>query len=106
MPIGILFLLGSLPVEADPAAGVEAVPFDLFFALMGGLLLVQGAAAQKWPHDVFLLLDSIWFAALTVSSVLGILDGGNVLWGLAVIMQCWLTYTGIRDWNRFRQGIY
>lgn len=106
LPIGILFLLGSLPVEADVAAGIDAIPFDVFSALMGGFLLMQGAAAQKWPHPFFLLLDSVWFASLAVSSVLDIVGGASVFWGLGVMLQLWLVYTGLRDWNKFRQQTY
>jgi hypothetical protein len=106
LPLGILFLLGSLPVEADVAAGVDASPFDVFSALMGGFLLMQGAAAQTWPHAFFLLLDSIWFAVLAVSSVLGIVGGDSVFWGLAVMLQLWLVFTGLRDWSRFREQTY
>lgn len=106
LPIGILFLIGSLPVEADVAEGIEAMPFDVFSAVLGGLLLVQGAASQKWPHHVFLVLDSAWFAALMVSSILDIVNGADMLWGLAIAMQLWLIYSGLRDWNLFRRGIY
>ena len=99
-------MLGSLPVEADVAAGLDAIPFDVFSALMGGFLLMQGAAAQTWAHAFFLLLDSVWFAILAISSVLDIVDGASILWGLGVMLQLWLVYTGLRDWNKFRQLAY
>ncbi len=106
IPLGILALLGALPAEADASAGVAAMPFDYVRAFLGVGLLVQVAAAQRWCHPVFLLLQSVWLGALGVATALSIQNGASPWWGLAIAAHVLVAYSGVRDWTRFRRGTY
>lgn len=46
IPFGILWILGSLPLPADPEAGTEAIPFDILGAFLGVSLISLSILAE------------------------------------------------------------
>ncbi len=106
IPLGILAVLGALPVQADPNAGVGAMPFDYVRAILGTGLLLQAAAAQRWCHPGFLLLQSIWLVGLGLATGISIQRGASPWWALAIGAHLLVAYSGLRDWVRFRRGTY
>lgn len=101
LPIGILFLLGSLPLAPDPAAGVTGHAADPVSAALGASLILQGVLSRRWPHPVFFLLDSLWFAVLASQTVMGVLAGQSPAWLVIVALQVKLVVDGVRQWRRF-----
>jgi len=101
LPIGILFLLGSLPLAPDPAAGVPGHAADPVGAALGASLILQGLLSRRWPHPVFFLLDSLWFSVLAGQTVMGVLAGRSPAWLVLVALQVKLVVSGVRQWRRF-----
>lgn len=66
VPIGILLALTSLPMEADAAAGIEALPFDLVGFLLGSSLICLGYLTKRFPSAKLVLVTALWFAALGI----------------------------------------
>lgn len=104
IPIGLLFLITSVPLPGDPEAGVEAVPFNAFSAVMGAALIAQGVLSRVFPHRVYLLLNAIWFAALAGDTVRSVITGWSPLWLVVVALQIFLAFTGVRQYRRFTRG--
>ena len=102
IPIGVLFLLTSLPIPGDPAAGVAGTPFSPISAVLGGALLLQGILSRLWPHRIFLALDALWFLALAADTVRLVLTAGwSPLWLALGAFQVMLAVTGVRQFRRF-----
>ena len=104
LPIGALFLLGSLPLAPDPGSGVTGHAADPVSAVLGAALIVQALLSRRWPHPVFFLLDSLWFAVLATQTIYGILAGQSLFWLLIVALQVQLVFSGIQQWRRFSRG--
>lgn len=103
LALAAIFIVGSLPMAADPDAGVDAVAFDLESALLGAALLVLGAASRLWPHRVLLLLDSAWFVVLAGTGIRDIIVGfSSIYWSPLILLQLGLVYSGVLLWKRLR----
>ena len=104
IPIGILFVLGSMPLPGDPEAGLEAVPFNPVSAVLGAALIVQGLASRRLPRPLFFLLDALWFLGLAADTVYRVWQGQSPYWLVLVVLQIGLAVSGLRLWRRF-QGV-
>ncbi len=104
IPIGILFVLGSMPLPGDPEAGLDAVPFNPVSAVLGTVLIVQGLASRRWPRPILFLLDAFWFLGLAADTVYRVWQGQSTFWLLLVVLQLGLAASGLRLWRRF-QGV-
>jgi hypothetical protein len=102
IPIGILFVLGSMPLPGDPEAGLEAVPFNPVSAVLGAALIVQGLASRRLPRPVFFLLDAFWFLGLAADTVYRVWQGQSPYWLVLVVLQIGLAVSGLRLWRRFQ----
>jgi hypothetical protein len=101
IPIGILFVVTSVPLPGDVEAGIEAVPFNPISAVLGTALIVQGVASRIWPRPVFLLLDALWFGGLAVDTAYRVTQGQSSYWLVFVVLQVGLAVSGLRLWRRF-----
>jgi hypothetical protein len=101
IPIGILFVVTSVPLPGDVEAGVEAVPFNPISAVLGTALIVQGVASRLWPRPVFFLLDALWFCGLAVDTVYRVTQGQSSYWLVFVVLQVGLAVGGLGLWRRF-----
>lgn len=104
LPIGVLFVLGSLPLPGDPEAGLDPTPFHPVWAILGALLIVQGFVARRWPRPVLFLLDSLWFVGLAAATAYGVWQGDSPYWLVVVLLQLGLAVGGVRLWQRFRHA--
>ena len=103
IPIGVVFVLSSLPIPGNPAAGVAGAPFSPIPAALGGALLLQGILSRLWPHRIYLALDALWFLALAADTVRLVLTAGwSPLWLVLGAFQVMLAVTGVRQFRRFR----
>lgn len=102
LPVAVLWMLGSLPLPGDQAAGVEAMRFDpVGFGL--GLTLVVSWAFAKWrPHPALFLVDSLWFVAMAVHLIVGVVNGRSQGWLVLVVLLLWMVVTGLKHFARFR----
>jgi hypothetical protein len=102
IPIGILFVVISVPLPGDLEAGIEAVPFNPVSAVLGTALIVQGVASRLWPRPVFFLLDALWFCGLAADTVYRVTQGQRPYWLVFVVLQVGLAVGGLRLWRRFQ----
>ncbi len=103
LPIGLLFVFTSLPWKGDPAAGIEAIPFDPVSAILGGSLVLMGLLMRVWPNPLLFLTDSIWFLALAGKILWDIAKGGSWLWMIVVVLILTAVQDGFRQFLRFRK---
>ena len=101
LPIGILFVVASLPLPANPEAGIEAVPFDPVLGLFGVSLLVLSILTRIWHRRILFLLDGIWFSLLAANVAVGILRGDSVWWTIVVILLIIGARSGFSEYRRF-----
>jgi len=95
LPIGVLFLITSIPLPGEPAAGLAPVSFNAVSAVMGAALLLNGLLARLRPHRLLLLVDSFWFLALAAQTAYRIGSGASWLWVLVIALQLPLVRSGI-----------
>ena len=101
LPIGILFVLASLPWPANPEAGLEAVPFDPVSGSFGVSLLALSILTRFWHHRILFLLDGVWFSLLAVNVALGIYRGDSPWWMIIVIVLMVGAKSGFSEYKRF-----
>jgi hypothetical protein len=101
VPIGLLFVLTSFPLEGNPGKGVAPIPFNPVSALLGAFLLVQGIVSRFVPHRVFFALDTIWVVALIAQNLAGIAAGASPFWLVLVVFQVFLALSGWRLFRRY-----
>lgn len=82
IPFGLLLMLMSLPLPADPEAGLEAVPASPVTAILGAALIVMWAIARWRPTPKLLLADTAWFFLLLLSLVADVVAGRSSPWWL------------------------
>ena len=104
LPIGILYVLTSLPLPGDVEAGIDPAPFNPVWAFLGAALLFQGLASRKWALPIFFLLDALWFLALAADTAHGVAQGESPYWLILVVLQLALAVSGLQLWRRFRGG--
>lgn len=105
LPLGVLMMFGSLPMDGDPAAGIDPVPFDWVGAMLGVLLVATGFLAKRRPDHNFLLADSGWFLVLAGVAGREYLRGGSIFWVFLILLDIWLVYRGIKLWLMFRDEL-
>ncbi|UCH49847.1 MAG: hypothetical protein JSU95_08830 [Betaproteobacteria bacterium] len=101
VPIGILFVLASLPLPANPEAGLEAVPFDPVSGFFGVSLLALSMLTRVWHHRILFLLDGVWFSLLALNVAVGILRGDSPWWTIIVIVLVIGARSGFSEYKRF-----
>ncbi|MHC4338312.1 MAG: hypothetical protein ACYSTG_10285 [Planctomycetota bacterium] len=101
LPIGIFFVLTSLPLPANPEAGVEAVPFDVIGAVLGITLIGLSLAMRLWPRRELFLIDSLWFMVLSAKVVYDIVAGSSWLWCIFVAWIVLMVLGGVNQYRRF-----
>lgn len=102
LPVAAIWIIGSLPMPASPAGGLEAKPFDLLGCGLGLTLVVSWALARWRPHPALFLVDSIWFLCLAGYLTVGVLEGRSRGWLLLVALLLGMVVTGLKHFVRFR----
>jgi len=88
LPMGLVWLLSSWPIAADPAAGRPASPFDGFAMFLGAVLVLESVIARVVVRRELFLVDAAWFILVAGKTAYGFLTGANsVLWA-ALIPLC------------------
>jgi len=107
LAIGILFVVTSIPLPADPEAGIEAIPFDAVAAFLGVSLAGIAILARVWPRRVFFLLDGIWFVLLALDGAIDVFHGDTWWWWCIVVVGLiLLARGGISRYQRFASVSY
>ena len=101
IPIGVLFVLASLPFPANPEVGLEAVPFDPVTGFFGVSLLAIALLMRFWGNRMLFLLDSVWFFLLALNVAVGIARGDSVWWSIIVIVLIFGASSGFSEYKRF-----
>lgn len=102
-PIAALFVLVSLPLPADQAAGLEGIPFDPLSLALGLGLLVLWLHARLAPKAYLFATDSVWFGLLALSVAWDVLRGGSSpLWLGWSLFLAYLAVQGFKLYGRFR----
>lgn len=95
VPIGIMVLISSLPLPANPEAGTQGVAFNPVFAILGVALIVGAILARRRPHPALFLVDSAWFAVVAGTLVWRVIHGSSPLWLILAVMQLLLVWSGV-----------
>jgi len=85
IPIGILFILGSLPLSGDPESGIQAVPFDPVSFGLGLGLIALSVLARVWRHRLLFALDGVWFLLLAADTAWDVVGRGRSPWWLLIV---------------------
>ena len=101
LPIGILFVLTSIPLPADPEVGLEAVPFDAVSAFLGASLIAITILARIWFRRILFLLDGVWLSLLALDATVGIFRGDSLWWAISVIALILGAKGGFSEYQRF-----
>jgi len=101
IPIGIIYILTSLPLSGDPEAGLEAIPFDPISMGLGIVLVGISIASRKRPHPAFFLADSVWFFVLLMYTLFQIHAGASIYWGGIILVQIICIMSGINYYKSF-----
>jgi hypothetical protein len=101
IPIGILYILASLPMSGDPESGLDPAPFSPISFGLGVILILISILTKIKPHPVLFLVDSMWFFILMCYTVTQIFGGASVYWWIAVIIQAIIIVAGIMHYKNF-----
>jgi len=100
IPIGLLFILGALPLAGVPAVGAVGDSLDPRGLALGmGLLVLAGLAKWK-PHRLLFLLDGLWFLALAADVAWDVSRGASPLWLVWVVV---LLMVAIHPFSLYRR---
>jgi hypothetical protein len=101
IPMGLLFLLTSLPLPGDAQAGIVGIPASPLNAALGAALVASAILARRRPRPWLFLADSAWFAVLAASLVFAVAHGASRWWLLAALLQLQLVWSGIKLFREF-----
>ncbi len=101
LPIGILFVLTSIPLPANPEVGLEAVPFDAVSAFLGASLIAITILARIWFRRILFLLDGVWLSLLALDATVGIFRGDSLWWAISVIGLIFVAIGSFLEYQRF-----
>ena len=105
LPLGILFILTSFPMSADPEAGLEAIPFDTVGAILGAVLIGLAVMMRFWPRRELFLVNSAWFLVVVVKVSYDIIKGSSWLWSILVLFLVMSVIEGVKQYQRFEKLI-
>ncbi len=99
---GVFLLLTSLPVSANPEAGIDATPFDLESASIGVLAIVFAVLARWFPFRSLFLVECLGCLAAMIHNVVSFAMGERH-WGWLIFV--WFLLAAVRSefllWKRF-----
>jgi hypothetical protein len=99
--IGVLFIIGSLPMPGDAQTGIKAIPFNPLNCGMGFSLLLIGFFSKRFPDRMYFLVDSGWFFLLAITTLIDAFrKGSSIFWLIFVMLQLSLVVSGILLWHR------
>ena len=100
IPIGLLYVVGALPLAGVPGVGVAGESLDLADLGLGvGLLALAGLA--KWrPRRILFVLDGIWFLALAADVAWSVARGASPFW---LVWVAFLLMVAIHPFSLFRR---
>lgn len=101
LAIGAVFVISSIPLPADPEAGIEAVPADALSASLGISLVAIWVLARIHPRRVWFLIDSLWFLVLAAKIGVDILHGDAPSWGILIFFLLLGSATDFQLWRRY-----
>lgn len=101
LPIGVLFVITSIPLPADPVAELEAVPFDAVSAFLGTSLIMMSILTHIFPKRILFLLDGIWFSLLALDVSFDIFHDSSPWLAILVIFLVISAKTGFAEYQRF-----
>jgi hypothetical protein len=101
-PWALIWAVGSLIVLIPTPEGRPPIPFDVASFLLGVALMVSCAFAKWRPHPILFLVDSLWFASVTVNLSVDVVYGRSAGWLVLVALTLWMSVTGMKHFFRFR----
>lgn len=106
LPIGIFFVIASIPLPADPEAGIQAVPFDAVSAFLGSSLILLSILTRLWPRRILFLLDGVWFSLLALDVAVDIYQGDSPWWAILIFFLILGAKEGFRKYRHFASVSY
>jgi hypothetical protein len=105
LPVGVLWIIGSIWLPARGPAGIDSLRFDPFQLAVGLALVVSWAFAKWRPHPAVFLAYILSFVGMAGEMILRWISarGSGWLGAVAVlVLLLWLVVTGLRQFSRFR----
>ncbi len=101
LPIGIFFIITSIPLPGDPEAGIESIPFDPISAILGFLLAALAIVAKFWPRRILFFFDGLWFSLLSLHVIFNMIQDYSWWWSILVIFLILGAVGGFSEYRRF-----
>ena len=102
LAIGVILLVLSVPLPGDPATGLEAVPFDIFGAVLGLALVALAFVSRYWISRNIFLLDGFWFVLAAGNVVYGVYNGNSRWWLIGSAFLIYFAVEGFKEYTRFK----
>ncbi len=102
--LGAFFLLSSIPVPANPEAGIEAIPADPLGVVLGFGLLILHTWARRAPTRGVLFADAVWLGILAATGAYDVLTGeAHPIWLLLSLALVPLALSALNSFNRLQR---
>lgn len=101
LPVGIMFVLLSIPMSGNPDAEIEPIPFDPISAFLGVMLIGISIAIRWWPRPELFLVASAWFFVGGIKIIYDIVKGSSWLWGILAFLLLLSVLDAWRQYRRF-----
>ena len=98
--LGILYILGSLPIPGDAHAGTMAIPFKPVDMGLGLTLIFLGLFSRRFPDRIYFLIDSAWVFILSIMTFLNQLKDNSTYGLFFLLLQLSIVVSGIITWQR------
>jgi hypothetical protein len=102
LAIGIVYLVLSLPMPADPESPFAPVLFDPVAAFLGLSLIGLALASRFWPRPIIFLLDGVWFLLLAADVAYSVHQGQSPWWLIGALLLVYFAINRLLEFRRFR----
>jgi hypothetical protein len=96
IPIGILYLVGSLPIAGD-----DPLPLDVTGLVLGGGLVAIGIVGRLLATRWIFVIDAVWWVVFGTWISIGVVQGDSPWWLALVALAVMLGFEQIQWFRRF-----
>ena len=102
LPIGLLWLLSSLPRAGDAASALPAKAFDGVAAFLGTVLILESVLARTIVRRELFLLDAAWFVVLALDTLYQSLTSSHsTTWSALIVIYAYCILDDVKLYGDF-----